>query len=137
MAAIAPIADTGFVVSLLDRLDGHHEWTLRTAEQYPPPWQTCEAVLSETFHTLGLSGKPAVWALIGRGAFTLPFALHREQDHVISLMKKYSDTPMSFADACLVRMTEVHWNSIVLTTDSDFRVYRRHGRRAIPLAMPG
>jgi hypothetical protein len=27
-------------------------------------------------------------------------------------------------------------NPLVLTTDSDFRVYRRHGRSVIPCRMP-
>ncbi len=43
---------------------------------------------------------------------------------------------MSLADACLVRMSEVVTDSIVFTLDSDFRIYRRHGRQAIPLFMP-
>lgn len=43
---------------------------------------------------------------------------------------------MSIADACLVRLTEVFPNSLLLTTDSDFKIYRRLGRRAIPARMP-
>ena len=50
--------------------------------------------------------------------------------------KKYSNVPMSFADACLVRMSEVLPNPTVLTTDSDFHVYRRHGRQVIPCVTP-
>ena len=38
--------------------------------------------------------------------------------------------------ACLVRMSELHTGSQVFTLDSDFRVYRRHGREAIPLITP-
>lgn len=55
---------------------------------------------------------------------------------VLALMEKYADVPMSFADACLVRMTEVSSEPMLLTTDSDFRIYRRHGRKAIPHVMP-
>jgi hypothetical protein len=43
---------------------------------------------------------------------------------------------MSFADACLVRMTEILPEPLLLTTDADFRVYRRHGRQVVPCAMP-
>jgi hypothetical protein len=43
---------------------------------------------------------------------------------------------MSLADACLVRMTEVLPEPVVLTTDTDFRVYRRHGRQVIPCIVP-
>jgi predicted nucleic acid-binding protein len=43
---------------------------------------------------------------------------------------------MSFADACLVRMSEIHDDARVLTLDSDFHIYRRHGRAAIPMLSP-
>lgn len=49
------------------------------------------------------------------------------------LLTKYHDVPMDFADACLVRMTELHADCTLWTTDGDFRVYRRHGRQTIPL----
>jgi predicted nucleic acid-binding protein len=51
-------------------------------------------------------------------------------------MRKYSDVPMSFADACLVRMAETLTDPLLLTTDSDFRIYRRHSRQTLPCVMP-
>jgi predicted nucleic acid-binding protein len=51
-------------------------------------------------------------------------------------MRRYADTPMSFADACLVRMSEIHPSSVVWTLDRDFSVYRQHGRQTIPLITP-
>ena len=47
-----------------------------------------------------------------------------------------ADQPMSLADACLVRMTEVLPDPLLLTTDADFRIYRRHSRQAIPHLLP-
>ena len=38
---------------------------------------------------------------------------------------------MSLADACIVRMAEIYERHAVLTLDSDFSVYRKHGR--VPL----
>ena len=55
---------------------------------------------------------------------------------VLRLMGKYADMPMSLADACLVRMTETFSDPVLLTTDSDFRIYRRHSRQVIPCVMP-
>ena len=40
------------------------------------------------------------------------------------------------ADASLVRMTEKLDRPLLLTTDSDFITYRRHGRQVIPIVMP-
>jgi len=44
---------------------------------------------------------------------------------------------MSVADACLVRLTECMPEPLLLTTDADFKIYRRLGRRVIPTRMPG
>ncbi len=59
-----------------------------------------------------------------------------ERDSVLRLLRKYADTPMSLADACLVRMTELHRDSRVFTLDRDFAAYRRNGREHIPLLAP-
>jgi len=106
------------------------------APNHTPPWQTCEAVLSEAYHLLGPGGLPLVNALLRRRVLVLNFHLDRDTGAVIRLMEKYANVPMSIADACLVRMTEVLPDPIVLTTDSDFRIYRRHSRQVIPCVMP-
>ncbi len=54
----------------------------------------------------------------------------------MKLIEKYSNVPMGFPDACLVRMTETFADPFILTTDQDFRVYRRHGRQVVPCATP-
>ena len=97
---------------------------------------TCEAVLSETFHLLGARGIPSLASLLLRGAVVCAYRFADDTDAVLKLLEKYSDVPMSFADACLVRMTETLNNPMLLTTDADFRVYRRHGRKIIPCVLP-
>jgi predicted nucleic acid-binding protein len=92
--------------------------------------------LSETFHLLGTAGMPALAELLQGQAVVCKFDVANHVDDVLRLMKKYSNVPMSFADACLVRMSEVLPNPTVLTTDSDFHVYRRHGRQTIPCVTP-
>lgn len=64
------------------------------------------------------------------------FDLAKDLEPVLKLMKKYSDVPMSLADACLFRMTETFADSAVLTTDVDFRIYRRHSRHVVPCVTP-
>jgi predicted nucleic acid-binding protein len=64
------------------------------------------------------------------------FDLAAEQAPVAALLRQYADVPMSLADACLVRMSELAGESVVFTIDSDFRVYRRHRRQKVPLRMP-
>jgi predicted nucleic acid-binding protein len=137
MAAIDLLADSSFLVSLLDRRDRHHAWAAEEGARLAPPWLTCEAVLSEAFFLLGRQGSPALIALLRHRALKVAFEFSREPERVLTLMQKYADVPMSLADACLVRMTEMHIDPVVLTTDPDFHIYRRHGRRVIPCAMPG
>ena len=36
------------------------------ASELPPPWNTCEAALTETFHVLGPRGSPALRAILQR-----------------------------------------------------------------------
>jgi predicted nucleic acid-binding protein len=66
------------------------------------------------------------------------FAFNLDQDYeaVAALMRRYADAPMSLADACLVRMSELHRDCQVFTTDQHFKIYRRFGRQVIPLICP-
>ena len=43
---------------------------------------------------------------------------------------------LSWADACLVPLSELHVDCLVFTLDADFRRYRRQGRQVIPLLTP-
>lgn len=130
------LIDAGFVVALLSRRDSHHRWAVAQAPRFTPPWSTCEAVLSESFHLLGARGTPGISALLRRRAVAIAFDLDSNLESVLKLMQKYADVPMSLADACLVRMSETLADPIILTTDTDFRIYRRHSRQVVPCIMP-
>jgi predicted nucleic acid-binding protein len=78
----------------------------------------------------------AFLALLEKGALKLAF---RIEDHIPALRelhRKYRDVPMSLADACIVRMAEIYEHHSVLTFDSDFAVYRKHGRVPLVLIHP-
>jgi len=60
---------------------------------------------------------------------------HRVSE-IKKLIKKYDSIPMDFADACLVRMSELIENSVVFTVDGDFLIYRKNGKKEIPLIYP-
>src|SRR6201998_3734271 len=130
------LVDAGFVVALLSSRDSHHEWAVMQASEMPPPWSTCEAVLSEAFHLLGARGAANLAALLRRRALLVAFTLSESLEPVVKLIEKYSSVPMGLADACLVRMTETLADPIILTTDQDFRVYRRHSRQVVPRVTP-
>jgi uncharacterized protein len=52
------------------------------------------------------------------------------------LFERYEKVPASLADACRVRRSEQHAHCRVFTLDTDFHIYRRHGRGVIPLLKP-
>jgi predicted nucleic acid-binding protein len=136
MAGTSVILDASALVAYLDPREQHHEWAVTQAHQLPPPWITCEAALSESLYLLEHQYWPTLIAAMRRNELRVSFNLANEIDPVLALMEKYADVPMSLADACLVRMTEILAGPIVLTTDSDFRVYRRHGRQVVPIRTP-
>ena len=130
------LVDAGFLVALLSHGDSHHKWAVTQALSYAPPWRTCDAVLSEAFHLLGARGAPGLSALLQRRALIAAFNMDNDMEPVLKLLRKYADVSVSLADACLVRMTETLPDPVILTTDSDFRIYRRHSRQMVPCVMP-
>lgn len=132
------IVDTGPLVAALRRRDSHHKWARAHFEAATEPFVTCEAVISESLFLLERAGegKEALCGLLERGVVLVTYALERESVETVRLIRRYNDTPMSFADACLVRMAEKSDETVVFTTDSDFRTYRRNGRQMIPLIIP-
>jgi len=130
------LVDAGFLVALLSRRDSHHQWAVTQAPGHALPWRTCEAVLSEAFHLLGARGAPGLGELLRRRALIAAFDLDNDVESVLKLLQKYANVPMSLGDACLVRMTETFADPVILTTDSEFRIYRRHSRQMVPCMMP-
>jgi uncharacterized protein len=134
----AAIVDTGPLVAFFDRAERHHSWVAERIEELDAPLLVCEPVLAETMYLLARYPKAqdAVLKLIQNGALSIAFQLNEHVDALRKLLQKYRDTPMSLADACIVRMSEIHDRLPVLTLDSDFLVYRRHGRAPLPLIHP-
>jgi predicted nucleic acid-binding protein len=129
------IADTGFLVAFANRNDRHHEWAVSVAERVSEPLLTCEAVLAEVaFH---LQSVPLALAMLQEGLVVLAFDCREHLPQLTALAERYADRHPDLADLCLIRMSELHPRHSVITVDqSDFRVYRRNKREAIPLICP-
>lgn len=99
---------------------------------------TCEAVLSEACFLLSRmhGGSEPIMDLLQRKIIVSSFRLEDQIQPIQKLLKKYRSVPMSLADACLVRMSELYPENRVLTLDSDFGLYRRNGRQMIPAITP-
>lgn len=141
MAADALI-DTGAILALLDRTDRWHGACVDAFQRLRLPLLTSEAVLAELFHLVGDSRREteATWKFIRSGAIRLAVIEDSELREIQTLMSRYWDRPMDFADATLVYLARREGLSTVLTADhADFETYRIEGRkrfRILPAARP-
>lgn len=130
------LLDTGPLLALVNRRDRHHAWARDELSAFRGRLITCEAVLSEAwFLAWKQLSPPDRFLTLIEG---LP--LHVEpawNSRVLALLRKYSDQPMSVADASLVALAEAEPGRVVMTIDRrDFTVYRMHGRKDVPTLMP-
>lgn len=132
------LVDTGPLVALLNAKDRHHAWVARQLTRIKPPLITCEAVLAEATHLVRQlpGGRAALLEMVDEGFLTLGIQISAQSGPLLTLVKRYASVPMSLADACMVRLAELHPRSTVWTLDSDFTIYRRNGRQVIALLTP-
>lgn len=130
------IADTGLIVAFLDQDDDAHAWAVEAFRKHSP-FHVCDAVLVEAASFC--QTPELVLSLVAREDLIIDaaFVLSAELSEVQALATKYTDRPMDLADACIVRMTELHPRCRVWTVDrADFSTYRRNGRDPIPCEFP-
>jgi uncharacterized protein len=134
------LIDAGPIAALLDRRDVHHDWAKQQIAHLRHPLVTCEAVLSEAFFLLApiRAGMDTLGGLLREQLVRVDtdFTFCDHVDEILDNIERYKNVPMSFADACLVRMTEIERDSLLFTTDRDFLMYRRNRRERIPLIGP-
>ena len=132
------IVDTGPLVALLNSRDTHHAWVVQQLGDIQPPMLTCEAVLAEaTYLTRAVPGaRAALIEMLGEEFLNIGMAVADHHTSILAMVRRYTDVPMSLADACLVRLAELYPQSPVLTLDSDFATYRKNGRQVISMICP-
>jgi predicted nucleic acid-binding protein len=134
---VGTLMDTGPLVAYFMASEINHEWAVETFKQLRRPALTCEAVLAEACFLLGRRDIPAarLISLVQRGDLEIGLSLGDEAVVIRALMERYANVPMSLADACLVRLAEMT-RLPICTLDSDFLIYRAHGRNSLELIAP-
>ena len=141
MAASALI-DAGAILALLDSRDPWHNLCKAVFRQLRMPLLTSEAVLTELFHLTGANrgAMEAAWKFVRSGAVVVGTIPDAELAQLRSLMLKYWDRPMDFADATLVHLANRESLSAILTIDqADFATYRLGGNKrfhVLPIDQP-
>jgi uncharacterized protein len=132
------IVDTGPLVAFFDRAERHHRWVSARINELEAPLLVCEPVLAEAMYLLARHSKAqdAIFNFLQNGALSVAFRIDEHVSPLRRLLQKYRDTPISLADACIVRMSEIYDRHAVLTLDSDFLIYRKHGRAPLALIHP-
>lgn len=121
------LLDTGPIVALLSKDDSDHPRAERLFAECSPPFRCCEAVVAEACYLMRkvhAAGPAEVIALGRKGVYEIAISLENHWTNVEALLRKYSNRPISLADACLIRCAEIHREGRILTFDSDFDIYR-------------
>ena len=121
------ILDTGPWVALIDRSESRHTDCVQWLKNFSGRLYSTEAVLTEVLYILNFSITAQCAAL----DFVLESVVEIVPSNIESmkktktLMKKYADLPMDFADATIVCLAEETGIQNVVTFDrKDFTIYR-------------
>ena len=121
------ILDTGPWVALIDRSESRHLDSVKWLKDFRGYLYSTEAVLTEVMYLLNFSTKAQLAALdfiVQSIVEIVPTDIESTQK-AKTLITKYSDLPMDYADATLVCLaSETGIRNIVTFDQKDFSVYR-------------
>jgi predicted nucleic acid-binding protein len=97
----------------------------------------CEAVLTEVCHLVAKEGisHAQITESVATGRLHV-VSLSNEIIPLAKLLRRSADTPMDFADACVVRLAELNGSLKVCTVDSHFQFFRKNASDEIGLPAP-
>ena len=130
------LLDTGPLVALLSRNDTNHDRARRMFADCAPPFRCCEAVVAEAcflMRRVHAAGPAEVVALGARGLYTIAIRVEEHWAGIEALLRKYSNRPISLADACLIQCAAIHQEARIVTFDRDFNVYKWSRNRKFDL----
>jgi uncharacterized protein len=122
------IADTGFIVALLNQSDSRHQdvvpiYTQQQSILFP------QTVLAEVAYLLGrdASSSTVVAFLKGlaKSRFQIIALTEIDLNHIAEILAQYADSRIDFVDASVMAVAERYGITTILTLDQrDFRLFR-------------
>lgn len=134
MEKVAGIADTGFLVALLNRTDAKHRLVLTVYSQLRAPVLVPQTVLAETAYLVGrTSGILPVAKFLRsltekRSRLRLCALTEPDTERVAEILEEYHGSRIDFVDASVMAVAERYQVQTIFTIDQrDFRIFRpRH-----------
>jgi len=134
------LTDAGPLVALIDADEPDHEVCRLVLDGLRLPLLTTWPAFTEGMYLLSRAGGPrgqgALWKLALSGRLEIADLSRPVLERSSRLMAKYADLPMDLADATLVALAEERGDRRVFTLDTDFQIYRIHGRHRFEI-IPG
>lgn len=132
------LTDTGPLVAIFNPGERvNHSRCTALLPNLLAPLVTTLPCLTEAMYLLnevrGWYGQSQLWQLFLDGTLVLFDIDELQMERMQSLMKKYADVPMDFADASLVVAAGDLGTRKIFTLDSDFSVYRHNGRKSFEI----
>ena len=130
------IVDAGPVIALFRKRDKHHSRVRQFLATNPSRLISTLPVATEACHFLNAAGKTALLTWVQHGALSLQPIGTDDFPAIVTIIERYADREIDFADATLVWLAELVNTLDVMTIDrQDFQVYRLRGGKAFNLVL--
>ena len=121
------ILDTGPWVALIDKSESKHDICVRWLKNFSGKLYSTESVLTEVLYLLNFSVKAQTAAIdfVLKSVVEIIPSSVKSMKKIKTLIKKYSDLPMDYADAtivCLAMDTGIY--NIITLDQKDFNIYK-------------
>ncbi len=122
------LADASFIVSPFAKMPKRRAWAQNFLKQHHDRLWTTAAAFTEASHLIG--DFTIVSKILGDYRFALD--VEEEKHALAALLEKYAPE-MDFADATLVRASELFPSFKIITDDGHFNWYRRNRDEKLPV----
>ncbi len=121
------ILDTGPWVALIDKSEAKHDICVQWFKNFSGKLYSTESVLTEVLYLLNFSVKAQIAAIdfVLKSVVEIIPSSIKNMEKIKTLMKKYSDLPMDYADATIVSCAmDTRIYNIITLDQKDFNIYR-------------
>ena len=130
------VVDAGPLIALFRKRDKHHSRVRNLLAATDARLVSTVPVLTEVCHFLNARGKLALLTWVRRGGLTLYPVTGEDLADIETVIGKYADRDIDFADATLVWLAGLMNTTEVMTIDrTDFDVYRLASGKPFTLVL--